>query len=153
VLAFADTELDANNSGGESHSGRMTKCGSSQLCYTLINCSLPLIRFNMKFTAYYTQKPEQGKFHRVAITHVTKKLVRVIHALERQNVDFNVQKLPIYISFSKFLLHLKYGIFRCSVNLIHFYQIKFFSKISWLYIVCYLIFIIFYFLTLSLISI
>ena len=93
MLAFAGIEPGINESGTESHGGRMVKHGSSQLRYVLINCCLPLIRFDMTFAAYYAKKRAEGKPHRVAITHVAKKLVRVIYALERQGTDFNAQKL------------------------------------------------------------
>lgn len=93
MLAFAGIEPGINESGTESHGGRMVKRGSSQLRYTLINCCLPLIRFNMTFATYYAKKRGEGKPHRVAITHVAKKLIRVIYALERQDIDFNAQKL------------------------------------------------------------
>ena len=93
MLAFAGIEPGINESGTESHSGRMVKRGSSQLRYTLINCCLPLIRFDMTFATYYAKKRGEGKPHRVAITHVAKKLIRVIYALERQDIDFNTQKL------------------------------------------------------------
>ena len=93
MLAFDGIEPGVNQSGTESHGGRMVKRGSSQLRYTLINCCLPLIRFNMTFAAYYARKRLEGKPHRVAITHVAKKLVRVIYALEKQKVDFDIQKL------------------------------------------------------------
>lgn len=93
LLAFAGIEPSVNDSGTESHGGRMVKRGSSQLRYTLINCCLPLIRFDMKFAAYYAKKRAEGKPHRVAITHVAKKLIRVIYALERQGVDYNAQMI------------------------------------------------------------
>ena len=93
MLAFAGIEPGINESGTESHGGRMVKRGSSQLRYTLINWCLPLIRFDMTFATYYARKRSEGKPHRVAITHVAKKLIRVIYALERQDVDYNVQKL------------------------------------------------------------
>ena len=93
MLAFAGIEPGINESGTESHGGRMVKRGSSQLRYTLINCCLPLIRFDMTFATYYAKKRGEGKPHRVAITHVAKKLIRVIYALENQDVDFNTQKL------------------------------------------------------------
>ena len=93
MLAFAGIEPGINDSGTESHGGRMVKHGSSQLRYVLINCCLPLIRFDMTFAAYYAKKRGEGKPHRVAVTHVAKKLVRVIYALERQGVDFNALKL------------------------------------------------------------
>lgn len=93
MLAFAGIEPGINESGTESHGGRMVKRGSSQLRYTLINCCLPLIRFDMTFATYYAKKRGEGKPHRVAITHVTKKLIRVIYALEMKDIDFNTQKL------------------------------------------------------------
>jgi len=93
MLAFAGLEPGINDSGTESHKGRMVKRGSSQLRYVLMNCALPLIRFDMTFAAYYAKKRSEGKNHRVALSHVTKKLVRVIFALERQNTDFAPQAL------------------------------------------------------------
>ena len=93
MLAFAGIEPGINESGTESHGGKMVKRGSSQLRYTLINCCLPLIRFDMTFATYYAKKRGEGKPHRVAITHVAKKLIRVIYALEKQDIDFNAQKL------------------------------------------------------------
>ncbi len=93
MLAFAGLEPGINDSGTESHGGRMVKRGSSQLRYTLMNCVLPLIRFDVTFAAYYAKKRSEGKPHRVAMSHVTKKLVRVIFALERQNTDFVTQAL------------------------------------------------------------
>lgn len=93
MLAFAGLEPGVNDSGTESHGGRMVKRGSSQLRYVLMNCALPLIRFDMTFAAYYARKRAEGKPHRVAMSHVAKKLVRVIFALERQNTDFVAQAL------------------------------------------------------------
>ena len=93
MLAFAGIEPGINESGTESHGGKMVKRGSSQLRYTLINCCLPLIRFDMTFATYYAKKRGEGKPHRVAITHVAKKLIRVIYALESQDIDFNAQEL------------------------------------------------------------
>ena len=46
----------------------------------------------MTFATYYAKKRGEGKPHREAITHVAKKLIRVIYALERQDIDFNAQK-------------------------------------------------------------
>ena len=31
----------------------------------------------------------EGKCHRVALSHVCKKLIRVIYSLEKNNIDFN----------------------------------------------------------------
>ena len=93
MLTFAEIEPGINDSGTESHGGRMVKHGSSQLRYVLLNACLPLIRFDLTFATYYAKKRAEGKKHRVAITHVAKKLIRVIYELERQDVDFNAKKL------------------------------------------------------------
>jgi len=93
MLAFAGIEPSVNESGTEAHGGRMVKHGSSHLRYVLLNCCMPLIRFNMTFAAYYAKKRTEGKPHRVAITHVAKKLVRVIYALKSQDMDFDSLKL------------------------------------------------------------
>lgn len=47
----------------------------------------------MTFVAYNAPKQGEGKPHRIVITHVDKKLIIVIYALEKQNINFNVQKL------------------------------------------------------------
>lgn len=91
MLAFAGLEPSINDSGTESNGGHMVKRGSSQLRYVLLNCCLPLIQFDMTFAKYYVRKRSEGKPHRVALTHVAKKLVRVIFALERGQIDFDPQ--------------------------------------------------------------
>jgi len=93
MLAFAGIEPGISESGTESHGGHMVKRGSSQLRYTIINCCLPLIQYDMTFAAYYAKKRSEGKPHKVALTHVAKKLIRVIYALEKQDVDYNPVKL------------------------------------------------------------
>ena len=89
MLAFAGLEPKINDSGTESHGGRMVKRGSSQLRYVIMNCILPMIRFDVTFAKYYAKKRKEGKPHRVALTHLAKKLVRVIFALERQQIDYD----------------------------------------------------------------
>ena len=68
MLAFAGIEPGINDSGTESHKGRMVKHGSSQLRYVLINCCLPLIRFDMTFASLLCQEAcgrqtTQGCYH------------------------------------------------------------------------------------------
>lgn len=61
MLAFAGIEPGINDSGTESHGGRMVKHGSSQLRYVLLNACLPLIRFDITFATYYAKKRAEGK--------------------------------------------------------------------------------------------
>ena len=65
------------------------KHGSSRLRYALMNCCLPLISNEPVFAAYYTKKRSEGKPHRVALTHVAKKLLRVIYTLQTKNIRYD----------------------------------------------------------------
>ena len=38
---------------------------------------------------FYLKKRSEGKTHRVALSHVCKKLLRVIYKLETQNIQFD----------------------------------------------------------------
>ena len=74
-------------------SGHMVKRGSSHLRYTLMNLCIPLIRNNIVFAEYYAKKRSEGKPHRVACSHLIKKLIRVLYKLETEGIDFDPEKL------------------------------------------------------------
>lgn len=93
MLSFAGLEPGYFQSGTSEHTGKMVKRGSSQLRYTIMNCCLPLINHNMVFAEYYNKKRNEGKAHRVALSHVAKKLIRVIFTLQTQNIQFDPEKL------------------------------------------------------------
>ena len=93
MLSFAGLEPGYFQSGTSEHTGRMVKHGSSHLRYAIMNCCVPLITHNMVFAEYYAKKRAEGKPYRVALSHVAKKLIRVIYALQTQNVPFNPEKL------------------------------------------------------------
>lgn len=93
MLSFAGLEPGYYQSGTSKQSGRMVKRGSSHLRYTLFNVCLPLINFNIVFKEYYDKKRKEGKPHSVALSHVCKKLIRVIYTLETKKLDFDSSKL------------------------------------------------------------
>jgi len=93
MLSFAGLEPGYFQSGTSEYTGRMVKHGSSHLRYAIMNCCLPLITHNMVFAEYYAKKRAEGKPYRVALSHVAKKLIRVIYALQTKNVPFNPEKL------------------------------------------------------------
>ena len=93
MLSFAGLEPGYFQSGTMEFRGKMVKRGSSQLRYVLMNCVVPLIRFDPVFASYYHKKRLEGKPHRVALSHTAKKLVRVIYTLETQGIDYNASKL------------------------------------------------------------
>jgi len=93
MLSFAGLEPGYYQSGTSEYSGHMVKRGSSHLRYTLMNLCIPLIQYNMVFAEYYAKKRAEGKTHRVACSHLVKKLIRVIFTLEKNGIDFDPAKL------------------------------------------------------------
>ena len=93
MLSFAGLEPGYYQSGISEHGGHMVKRGSSHLRYTLMNLCIPLIQYNMVFAVYYAKKRSEGKTHRVACSHLVKKLIRIIFTLEKNNIDFDSNKL------------------------------------------------------------
>ena len=89
MLSFAGLEPDIIESGTISSKGKMVKHGSGYLRYPLMNVALTVIRYNNTFYDYYYKKISEGKCHRVALSHVCKKLIRVIYILETRNIQFN----------------------------------------------------------------
>lgn len=93
MLSFAGLEPSVSQSGTQSFNGRMVKRGSPHLRYTIMNVALTVFNNNPTFSSYYWKKRNEGKYHRVALSHVAKKLIRVIHYLETNNKDFDPQLL------------------------------------------------------------
>lgn len=93
MLSFAGLEPGYYQSGTSEHHGRMVKRGSSHLRFTLMNLCIPLIQYNFVFAEYYNKKRLEGKPHRVACSHLVKKLVRIIFYLEKNNLDFDSSQL------------------------------------------------------------
>lgn len=89
MLAFAGLEPSIIQSGTLESNGKMVKHGSGHLRYVLMNTSLTLLKYNPTFYDFYLKKRSEGKSHRVALSHVCKKFVRLIYTLETKHVDFN----------------------------------------------------------------
>lgn len=89
LLSFAGLEPGIYQSGTILSNGKMVKRGSGYLRYSLMNIANVVIRYNPTFYDFYLKKRTEGKCHRVALSHVCKKLLRVIYKLETQNIQFN----------------------------------------------------------------
>ena len=59
----------------------MEKRGSRYLRYALFNAAKYVCIWEPSFTAYLAKKRAGGKHYNVAISHVAKKLVRVVYAM------------------------------------------------------------------------
>lgn len=89
MLSFAGLEPGIIQSGTMISKGKMVKRGSGYLRYSLMSVALVVIRNNRVFYDYYYKKRSEGKNHRVALSHVCKKLIRVIYILETKHVQFD----------------------------------------------------------------
>ena len=89
MLAFAGLEPSIIQSGTLHSNGKMVKHGSGHLRYSLMNTAMSILRYSPTFYDYYLKKRSEGKCHRVALSHVCKKLIRVIYTLEKNNMDFD----------------------------------------------------------------
>ena len=81
IMAFAGLDPKLYQSGTQEFKGRMNKKGSVTLRRVLMNCAESVICDNPVFYNYYRKKRDEGKAHRVALSHVARKLVRLIYKL------------------------------------------------------------------------
>ena len=89
LLSFAGLEPGYFQSGTSESTGKMVKHGSSHLRYAIMNCAQTVVNNEPTFATYYTKKRAEGKEHRVALTHVAKKLLRVIYTLQTKEQSYN----------------------------------------------------------------
>ena len=89
ILAYAgfspSTYQSGQLDGAYSH---MEKRGSRYLRYALYNAAKYVCLWDPTFAAYLAKKRAEGKHYNVAISHVVKKLVRVIYHLEKSNQQY-----------------------------------------------------------------
>ena len=89
LLSFAGMEPRYFQSGTSECTGKMVKHGSSHLRYAIMNCAQTVINNEPTFAAYYAKKRAEGKGHRVALSHIAKKLLRVIYTLQTKELPYN----------------------------------------------------------------
>ena len=83
ILAFAGMSPSTYQSGQlDNCYARMEKRGSRYLRYALYNATAYVCLWDPTFKAYLAKKRSEGKHYYVALSHATKKLVRVIYQLE-----------------------------------------------------------------------
>ena len=89
MLSFAGLEPGIIQSGTMSSNGKMVKRGSGYLRHSLMNVCMIVIANNHTFYDYFHKKINEGKAYRVALSHVCRKLIRVIFILEKKNIQFD----------------------------------------------------------------
>ena len=93
MLSFAGIEPGYFQSGTSETTGKMVKHGSSYLRYTLMNCAQTVVNYEPTFAMFYAKKRAEGKPHRVALSHVVKKLLRVIYTLQTKNLAYDAEAM------------------------------------------------------------
>lgn len=84
ILAYAGLSPTTYQSGQlQSSYSHMEKRGSRYLRYALFNATKFVCNWDPSFGAYLAKKRAEGKHYNVAISHATKKLVRLIYQLEK----------------------------------------------------------------------
>lgn len=84
ILAFAGMEPSVYQSGqSNSTNARMVKRGSKYLRYSLYLATKYVCIWDRTFSDYLRKKRNEGKHYNVALSHATRKLVRVIYHLEK----------------------------------------------------------------------
>ena len=89
ILAYAGASPSTYQSGQlESSYSHMEKRGSRYLRFALINAAKYVCHWDEAFGVYLQKKISEGKHYNVAITHATKKLVRLIYAMEKSGKPY-----------------------------------------------------------------
>lgn len=71
----------------------MVKHGSPHLRNYLIQSAEKTLIHNPVLYEYYLKKRNEGKHHNVALSHVAKRLTRIIFYLEKNDTDFDIEKM------------------------------------------------------------
>jgi len=92
LLAFAGLDPSLYQSGKfVADRTPMVKHGSSYLRYAIVQAATSVRRYAPEFRAYYDKKIAQNKHYLVAVSHVAKKLTRVIFSLLKYQKSYESQ--------------------------------------------------------------
>ena len=89
ILAYAGLSPSTYQSGQLTNCySHMEKRGSRYLRYAIFNATKYVCLWDPTFAAYLAKKRAEGKHYNVAISHASKKLVRLIYAMERSGQKY-----------------------------------------------------------------
>ena len=90
LLAYAGMSPSTYQSGQLKNCyPHMEKRGSRYLRYALYNATKCVCHWNPNFASYLAKKRAEGKHYNVALSHATKKLVRLIFAMEKSKQPYS----------------------------------------------------------------
>lgn len=89
LLKYSGMVPSLRQSGTVERRGRMEKKGPRLLRYALIQAAQKVILHYPKWAEYYRRKCSEGKFYKVALTHVAAKLLKAIWLIETKGLEFD----------------------------------------------------------------
>ncbi|MBO0454928.1 IS110 family transposase [Candidatus Enterococcus murrayae] len=96
LLAYAGAEPSVSTSGmNQTESGYMVKRGSSQLRWALHEAARLMSIWSPSMREYYQKKRSEGKHYNVVISHVVRKLVRIIFRVLMYNESYDEVKMVV----------------------------------------------------------
>ena len=91
LLAYAGMSPSTYQSGQLKNCyPHMEKRGSRYLRYALYNATKYVCHWDLAFSAYLAKKRAEGKHYNVALSHATKKLIRLIFAMEKSRMTYHL---------------------------------------------------------------
>lgn len=93
ILAYAGLDPKIRESGTFKGRAKMSKRGSKNLRTALFQAASMARLHSPGFASVYDRQIKRGKHHYVAISHVARKLVEVLVALEKSGQPFDPEKL------------------------------------------------------------
>lgn len=96
LLAYAGCEPSVSTSGtNQLESGHIVKRGSSELRWALHEAARLMAIWSPSMRRYLDKKRSEGKHFNVAISHVVKKLVRIIFQLLKNGEPYNEERIVV----------------------------------------------------------
>ena len=90
ILAYAGLSPSTYQSGQlDGNYSHMEKQGSRYLRYALFNATKFVCMWDSIFSSYLAKKRSEGKHYNVAVSHASKKLVRVIYQMEKTGQTYH----------------------------------------------------------------
>ena len=92
-MAYVGFDVSISQSDISEHHEKIVKRGSVILRRSIWTYLRPSIRFILALNDYYHKKKSEGKHHKVALTHVYRKFIRIICHIECNQIDFDNRKI------------------------------------------------------------
>lgn len=93
LIAYAGLDVKISQSGQKESKGSIVKHGSPLLRLKLHQTALSTLKTVPQFYNYFHKKKSLGKHRNVIFTHISRKLLRIIHHMEYNKIPFDINKV------------------------------------------------------------